>query len=157
MTTEFIKNHSSKRTANIQPLSNVGGQPYPAHMIQISVPSDCGNAPKKQVLRDYSIALAKQDKETVLSAVADGVEWEIVGRPIIRGKADFAAFLDTILDQQATMLNVDTILTHGNEGAVNSSIEFSDTRRLRCCDVYKFSSHSKTAKIKHITSYWIEM
>lgn len=125
-------------------------------MVHIVGASDCGNAPKKQVLRDFSIALAKRDRDAALSAVADDIEWEIVGRWTIGGKADFAAALNTVADQQVVTLHLETILTHGDEGSVSSSVELGDSRRLRCCDVYKFSGHSKTAKIKRITSYWIE-
>jgi limonene-1,2-epoxide hydrolase len=124
-------------------------------MVEVFVASDCGNAPKKLVLRDYAIAMAKHDKEAVLSALADDVEWEVVGQRTIRGKTDFAAALDSVGEQVVT-LRLDTILTHGDEGSVSGSVEFTDARRLRCCDVYKFSGHSKTAKVKRITSYWIE-
>lgn len=126
-------------------------------MVEIIASPDCGNAPKKQVLRDYSIALAARDTDEILSAVADDVEWEIVGGRTIRGKDEFAAALDSVLDRQAVRLSVDSIITHGNQGAVSSTVDLSDNRRQRCCDVYAFGGHSRTATIKRITSYWIEV
>lgn len=108
------------------------------------------------MLRDYSTALVRGEKDTVLSAVGDDVEWEIVGRQVVRGKADFAAALDAAVEQQVATLHLDSIITHGDEAAVSSTMEFSEGRRSRRCDVYEFSGHGKTAKIKRITSYWIE-
>ncbi|AXK36612.1 nuclear transport factor 2 family protein [Streptomyces armeniacus] len=124
-------------------------------MVQVSVTPDCGNAPKKLVLRDYVTALMTHDTDAVLSAVSDDVEWELVGRQTFRGRADFAAALDTALGDRAATLRLDTVLTHGDEGSVSSTVEFADDRRLRCCDVFKFSGHGKNAKIRRITSYWI--
>ncbi|MEU6188055.1 nuclear transport factor 2 family protein [Nocardia sp. NPDC047038] len=125
-------------------------------MVQVQVTPDCGNAPRKQVLRDYSIAVAEHNTEVLLSTVADDVEWEIVGQQAVRGKADVATALDTAVGRQVVTLHVDSIITHGNEGAVSSRMIFRGGGELRCCDVYKFSGHSKAAKIKRITSYWIE-
>lgn len=125
-------------------------------MVKVHVASDCGNAPKKLVLRDYSIALVEQDKEALLAAVADGVEWDLVGRRVIQGKADFADAVDAAFDERVAALHLDAILTHGHEGAVTSRIEFHGDRRMRCCDVYTFTGHSRTARIKRVVSYWIE-
>ncbi|WP_024876409.1 nuclear transport factor 2 family protein [Saccharomonospora piscinae] len=126
-------------------------------MVQITVTPDCGNAPRKQVLRDYVIALVEHDTEALRSAVADDVEWEIVGARTVRGWADFAAAVESAFEQRPETVRLDSILTHGSEGAVSSRMIFTGRGELRCCDVYRFSGHSRTAKIKRITSYWIEL
>ncbi|WP_017539048.1 nuclear transport factor 2 family protein [Nocardiopsis halophila] len=125
-------------------------------MVQVTIAPDCGNAPRKQLLRDFTIALAKRDAQALLPTVADDVVWEIVGRRTVRGKADFADAVATAVERQAETLLLDSILTHGSEGAVSSRMAFPGGGAMRCCDVSAFSGHSKTAKIKRITSYWIE-
>ncbi|MDA2805400.1 nuclear transport factor 2 family protein [Nocardiopsis suaedae] len=125
-------------------------------MVQVTAAPDCGNAPKKQVLRDVTVALAERDTEKLLSAVADDVEWEIVGRRTVHGKSGFAAAVTAAAERQAETLRLDSILTHGSEGAVGSRMGFPGGGGMRCCDVYAFSGHGKTAKIKRITSFWIE-
>ncbi|MDA2810533.1 nuclear transport factor 2 family protein [Nocardiopsis sp. RSe5-2] len=125
-------------------------------MVQVTAAPDCGNAPRKQVLRDFAVAMAEHDTDSLLSAVADDVEWEIVGRRTVRGKADFAAAVAAGVDRRAETLRMDSILTHGREGAVSSRLGLPGGGGLRCCDVYTFSGHGKTATIKRITSYWIE-
>jgi hypothetical protein len=39
---------------------------------------------------------------------------------------------------------------------VSGSVGFRGGGRLRFCDVYEFNGHGRTAKIRRITSYWIE-
>ncbi|WP_017623459.1 nuclear transport factor 2 family protein [Nocardiopsis chromatogenes] len=124
-------------------------------MVQVTAAPDCGNAPRKQLLRDFAVALADRDTVALLSAVADDIEWDIVGRRTVRGKADFAAAVMAVVDRPAETLRMDSILTHGSEGAVSSRMGFPGGGESRRCDVYTFTGHSKTAKIKRITSYWI--
>lgn len=124
-------------------------------MVQVTAAPDRGNAPQKQVLRDFAVALADRDTEALLSAVADDIEWDIVGRHTVRGKVDFAAAVMAVVDRQAETLRLDSILTHGDEGAVSSRMGFPGGGESRRCDVHNFTGHSKTAKIKRITSYWI--
>lgn len=126
-------------------------------MVQVTAAPDCGNAPRKQVLRDFAVAIAERDTDGLLSTVAADVEWDIVGRRTVRGKADFAAAVTAVVDRPAETLQMDSILTHGREGAVSSRMGFPGGGELRCCDVYTFSGHGKTAKITRITSYWIEV
>ncbi len=123
--------------------------------MQVHVEPDCGNAPKKATLRDFSIAFAKHDKAAVLAAVADDVEWEIVGDRDVSGIEAFEDALDDAWSAKVRRLSIDTILTHGNQGSVSGSMTLAGSDTLHFCDVHRFSSHGKNAKIARITSYWI--
>ena len=128
-------------------------------MAKITMSADCGNAPKGILLRDFNVAVARGDLATVAQSVADDVVWHLYepsGHKQIHGKA-------SVLKEYAAKLRIKpkefvmaTVITHGNTGAVNGSIESKDDRSYVFCDVYKFSSHAKDAKIKDITSYIIE-
>ena len=48
-------------------------------MTQIIIPSDCGNAPKKNFLKDFYTAWAKDDLDFCKKHLDDHIIWEIVG------------------------------------------------------------------------------
>jgi len=50
---------------------------------------DCGNAPKKLLLKELNIAFARGDSEKILSFVTDDIVWEIVGEKRLKGIENF--------------------------------------------------------------------
>lgn len=116
---------------------------------------DCGNAPKRTLLRDYTVAFADRNLAAMLAVVAEEVEWEIVGR-WRTGKDGFESAVDRLLAGDVAGLTLHSVLTHGDEGCVTGVMEMTDGRGIRFCDVYKFTGHSKTAKLKTITSFIVD-
>ncbi|SFC97234.1 hypothetical protein [Streptomyces aidingensis] len=55
-------------------------------MVMIRSTPDCGNAPRKEVLRDLVVALAEGDDETVAALVGEDVAWSLVGETVLRGR-----------------------------------------------------------------------
>jgi len=125
--------------------------------MKLITPEDCGNAPKKEFLRDFNIAFAKNDSEEILKRVTDDITWEIVGDKIVHGKEQFAQVLDSMQGSKATELIIKTIITHGDEGSINGVMVFSSESSIAFCDVCTFSSHGKDALIKEMTSYAVEL
>lgn len=125
-------------------------------VVNLCVAADCGNAPKRLVLRDYVLAVAERDVDAIAAALADDVVWEIVGRSTTM-KDDFASTVDQLFKGAVDTLSIESILTHGKEGCVAGTMVLADGRSIRFCDVYLFNGHSKTAKIKKITSYLIDV
>lgn len=126
-------------------------------MVKVHVQPDCENAPKKELLRDFEIAFAKSDAPFILDAFADDIRWEMVGDQIIEGKEAAQAKLFEMLDGSIAELSLDVIITHGDEGAVQGTMQFADGTVFSFCDVYKFTSHGKDAKIMKLTSYVVEL
>ena len=126
-------------------------------MVKITVDEDCGNAPKKLLLRDFNIAVVQNDSEFISRNVADAIRWDMVGDKVLEGKGDVAAGLEQVKRKNATELTLKNIITHGNTGAVDGLLRFEDGRSYAFCDVYRFSSSAKDAKIKEITSYVIAL
>lgn len=124
-------------------------------MLNVTAPADCGNAPKKRWLLDFNIAFARGDLSAILEGVTDDVEWIRIGKDVIRGKDRFAEALALMKGESAKELVIDAIITHGNTAAANGTITFHDGRTYAFCDVYRFNNHSKSAKLKAITSYVI--
>ena len=125
-------------------------------LLKITVEEDCGNAPKRVVLRDFTIAYAQGDMAHLLEQVADNVRWQRIGDQVLEGKAAVAEALPHLLPDNATELTITNVMTHGNIGAVDGVLVLADGRHYAFCEVYRFSSHAKSAKIKEISSYVIQ-
>lgn len=125
-------------------------------MVKVNVKPDCGNAPKKLFLRDYHIALANHNREMILESVDDNVQWEVVGKRTVKGKAEFERMLEDRLSKKLEVVTIDNIITHGNAASVNGTWTEVEGATYGFCDVYTFSSSAKNAKIKTITSYLIK-
>lgn len=124
--------------------------------MKIVVPEDCENAPRKELIRDFNIAFAENKKDKILEFMANDIVWVMVGKKIMNGKEEAAKFLETIGDEIAEELILDTIITHGDTAACDGVIKFAKMA-VAFCDVYKFTGHDQDAKIKELTSYGIEL
>lgn len=114
---------------------------------------DCGNAPKKNFLKELQIALAKHEIDFCLEWITDDIVWEIVGEQLIQGKDDVEKWLEKKRDQKVEKLTIHNIITHGNTAALNATLTLNDQQKINFCDVYNFRGFGKNAKIKSITSY----
>lgn len=126
-------------------------------MVIVNVQADCGNAPKKIFLRDFTIAFAEDNAAFILAGITDDVRWEMVGSSTTNGKAEVERVLKAMLDSSMVELTIANIITHGDAGAVNGTMTFKDGTTYGFCDVYTFTSHGKKAKIKTITAYIVEL
>jgi ketosteroid isomerase-like protein len=88
----------------------------------LSIPIDCDNASKKQVIRDFNIAFAKSDVTGVLSFLTDEVEWDMVGNKVLQGKTAVAIELNQMAETDFQSLTLDIVLTHGKFGTAVGSL-----------------------------------
>jgi hypothetical protein len=129
-------------------------------MVKIICKEDCGNAPKKLLLKELTSAFATGSAQRVLlPRLADDVTWEIVGAEPIQGKDAVARLLAEAAKSgyQATQLEIENIITHGNAGSVNGYITMADGKQYAFCDVYRWSGASEKSAIRKITSFSIEV
>ena len=122
--------------------------------VKITLAKDCGNAPKKLILRDFNIALLTKDNTFILENIADDVRWIIVGDEIVEGKDDFINKKEVFYKDNITELIIEDIITHGYVASAHGKV-IGPNQTFDFCHVYKFTSASKNAKIKKITSYII--
>jgi hypothetical protein len=111
--------------------------------LTLSIPADCGNAPKKQVIRDFNIAFAQGDVTGVLSFLAEEVEWDIVGNKVLQGKAAVEAELNYMAETSFQSLSLDIVLTHGKFGSAVGALTTVDGDVYRFSDTYEFVSAGK--------------
>ncbi len=126
-------------------------------MTKIIVDEDCGNAPKILLLRDFNIAFAKQNAEFVLQNLTDNIRWDRVGDKLVEGKDQVAKEVDKMQQTKTAELTIKNIMTHGNVGAVDGITKLDNGKSYAFCDVYRFSSSAKDAKIREITTYIIAL
>ncbi len=125
-------------------------------MTKITVSSDCGNAPKKEFLKEINIAFAKGNSDFLTESVTDKIVWNIIGDKKIEGKERFSDELEKMKTKKTSELTLDRILTHGKEGAVSGIMKMQNGKKFAFSDFYEFSG-AKGAKIKSITSYVIKI
>ncbi|MGM0580607.1 MAG: nuclear transport factor 2 family protein [Bacteroidota bacterium] len=123
--------------------------------MKINCKANCGNAPRKQLLKDLNIAFAKGEVQLILDMLTEDVQWEMVGDKVMNGKAEVAKDLESMKDYTAVEINIDHIITHGTDAACDGSFLMKNGDRFGFCDVYEFENNSKKAKIKNMISYAI--
>jgi hypothetical protein len=128
----------------------------PEAVLKVVCADDCGNAPKKKLLLEFSVAWARGDLHFIAQQIADQILWERVGKETIFGKDAFMQRLAQSKDCQVSEIVIDQIITHGYTAALNGTAAFGE-KRCSFCNVYLFNSASKHAKIKKITTYAIEV
>ena len=124
-------------------------------MTKITVKPDCGNAPKKEFIKDLNIAFATGDAGFVIDQVSDDIVWNIHGDKNIQGKDQFTKEMNAMKDYVADEVVLHSIITHGAEAAANGEMKMGG-KIYAFCDVYRFTSAGSTT-IKEMNSYVIEI
>ena len=120
-------------------------------MVAVREVPDCGNAPRKEVLRDLVIGLAERDADAVVALLADDVRWSLVGDTELVG-AD--AVRDWIAGlPEADELAFEALMTHGRLAGVDGTVTTADGAREAFCHVLHFAGAAKAAKIIRVRSY----
>jgi hypothetical protein len=123
-------------------------------MMRIVCATDCGNSPKRLLLRDFSSALARGSDARVLKYLTDDIVWEWVGAPPLRGKNVVAQMLKRMKQEARQELVIENIITHGGTGSVNGTMRLTNGRSYGFCHVFVFSG-AAGKHIQRITSYEI--
>lgn len=123
--------------------------------LQVIVKEDCGNAPKKIVLRDFFIAIAEKDTQTILNHVNDNITYTEIGKIEIQGTENFLTRIEEIIPNEISVLDLTNIITHGKTTAVNGKVETTQGQIFHFASIVILSSAGKAAKIKKMTNYII--
>ncbi len=118
--------------------------------------TDCGNAPRKQLLLAFNVAFAKGDIAFILEHVANDIVWDRVGDDRIEGKERLAETIEQMKDNLPTEIRIANIITHGSTAAANGILSY-EQKRYSYCDIYIFNGAAKSAKIIAITTYAIDV
>ncbi|MCY3415126.1 MAG: nuclear transport factor 2 family protein [Candidatus Heimdallarchaeota archaeon] len=108
--------------------------------MKITILPDCGNSPKKEILKKFNIAFASGDSKSILEMISEDFTWEIVGESLVSGKEQLEEILPKIPFDQNKEIIVDKIITHGREAATYGEIILIDDTRYKFADIYEFSN-----------------
>ena len=122
-------------------------------MVKITVHERCDNAPKKAFLRDFVIAAANGDAREIDEKVTDDVRWNVLGRCSWDGRQQVLAELQRLGDSALTELAIDTVVTHGYDGAADGLLTFADGRTRSFCHIVTFRASTNNSPIKAIRTY----
>jgi len=125
--------------------------------VKITIPFDCGNAPKILSIKDFNVAFAENNNTYIFEKVTSDIVWEIIGVKQIHGKENFASELKRLRSIEVKEFILTTVVTHGFNGAADGIMKFKDGTTVAFCDIYTFASSTNNAKIKKITSYVISI
>lgn len=124
--------------------------------LTVIYPTDCGNAPKKVVLKDFHIAAHQNDEAFVLNNLTEDSTWEVVGRIKAIGGEEIVGLLQQLYPSSTKILRITHIITHGKTTAIHGDVTLNNGDSYAFCHVHIFNNASKTAKIKETTSYIIQ-
>jgi hypothetical protein len=124
--------------------------------IKVISPSDCGNAPKKKVLKDLLIALAVKDIPFINEYTKEDIRWDIVNDITVQGREQAIEVLEKSMSSSVMELNIHNIITHGKTASANGTFKFENNKVYAFCNVFNFVSAGKNI-IKEITSYIIQL
>jgi hypothetical protein len=138
--------------------------PFLLIIVKIAISADCGNSPKNLFLQDFNVAMVKGDLSFVSKSIAKDIIWHLYEpsgqKEIQRSDGALKEYANNLVIVPKEFVPkeffIDTVISHGNTGAVNGIIKSKDGKSYVFCDVYKFSSHAKGDKIKEMTSCTIE-
>ncbi len=124
-------------------------------MVKLNIKADCSNSPKKQFLKDYTVAFAKGDTKFIIDSVSEDIHWVMIGELEVKGKEAFVKSVESMIDGSTEELTIDTIVTHGAEAAVKGTMVIGG-ENYAYSDFYEFVSAGKQI-IKKITSMVIRI
>lgn len=124
-------------------------------MVTIHDEPDCGNAPRKEILRDFVVALAKRDSEQIASLLADNIVWTLVGERTLTGRDAVRKWVTALPEVDEVVFG--SLLTHGRGASVDGVLRLVDGTQCGFCHVLRFTGAAKAAKILGVNSYVIVM
>lgn len=122
-----------------------------ASLLVIDVPERCGNAPRKAVIRDFTIALAARSIDDVAEQVTSNVEWILNGEQVLHGHDEVTEWIAS--QPHARGIKIHSVMTHGTECGVDGVITLADRSTVHFSHVMHFTGGAKSAKIKAVRSY----
>ncbi|MEX2380639.1 MAG: nuclear transport factor 2 family protein [Vicingaceae bacterium] len=126
--------------------------------MKVNCKEDCGNAPLKEMIRDFNIAFGQGDVESIAEKLTDDMVWEMMGEHKFVGKEKVVEELEKMKEYTASELSIDHIITHGKAASCNGSFIMKEGgAKYAFCDVYDFDKSGKNARIKKMISFGIKI
>lgn len=124
------------------------------HDIKLIIPKGCDNAPRKQIVIDFTVAIWQQQTEILQEYAGASMVWEqLKDDKTIEGIHAFIEFLEEAHTDLPASLEIYQVITHGKFASINGVITLTDGTTSAFCDVYTFTNAAKSGKVKEVKSY----
>lgn len=120
--------------------------------MEITLPTDCGNAPRVGIVTDFVVNWARADAAAVAAWLADRSAWRIVGGDTHHGTGAAEETAPRIAPRRMELF---AVITHGRLASCDGYLEDGE-RRLEFSHTFRFASTAKTARIAELRTYCIE-
>ncbi|HLS33848.1 MAG TPA: nuclear transport factor 2 family protein [Brevibacterium sp.] len=120
--------------------------------MEITLPTDCGNAPRIAIVSDFVVAWASGDTAAMSPWLADDISWSIVGEETHHGADAVGEVLPTITPERITIASV---ITHGRLASCDGFFD-DGTTRVDFSHAFRFTNTTKTGRVAEVRSYLIE-
>ncbi|WP_186668728.1 hypothetical protein [Sporosarcina sp. BP05] len=122
--------------------------------MKLIVPKGCDNAPRKQIVIDFTVAILKQQNEIIKEFADEAIIWyQLKDNKKIEGLSSFITILQKKNIVIVDCLEIYQVITHGKFASINGVISLANGTKIDFCDVYMFSNTAKSGKVMEIKSY----
>lgn len=122
--------------------------------LKLIIPKGCDNAPRKQIVIDFTLAIIDQPNEIIEEYVHESIIWyQLKDNKKIEGQSSFVNSLKTENKDIVDCLEIYQVITHGKFASISGVISLTNGTNIDFCDVYVFSNTSRSGKVKEIKSY----
>lgn len=135
-------------------------------MVQVSSPKDntkliipqgCNNAPRKQVVIDFTVGIIMKQIEVIKEYADESIVWyQLNEGKKVQGLCSMRTNLQEEENKAVNSVEIGQVITHGKLASINGVISLDNDIEVQFCDVYTFSSAARSGKVKEIKSYRIE-
>ena len=122
--------------------------------MKIIIPKGCDNAPRKQIVIDFTVATLKQQNKIIEEYADESIVWfQLKDNKKIESLSSLITILQDENKDIIETLEVYQVITHGKYASINGVISLANGTKVDFCDVYMFSNTAKSGKVKEIKSY----
>ncbi|MFC3419604.1 hypothetical protein ACFOLA_08970 [Salinicoccus hispanicus] len=122
--------------------------------MKLIIPTGCDNAPRKQIVIDFTVALLEQKNEIIKEYAEASVIWyQLKDDRKIENRSSLITTLQDVNKDTINCLEIYHVITHGKSASINGVISLENGTKIDFCDVYVFSNTAKSGKVKEIKSY----
>lgn len=122
--------------------------------MNLIIPKGCDNAPRKQIVIDFTVAILKQQNDIIKEYADESVIWyQLKDNKKIESQSSLITILQDENKEIVNCLEIYQVLTHGKYASINGVLSLTNGTKIDFCDVYTFSNTARSGKVKEIKSY----
>jgi hypothetical protein len=125
-----------------------------SNQIKPIIPKGCDNAPRKQIVIDFTVAVLTMQNEVIKEYADETIIWyQLKDDKKLEGLCSLISNLHEGDKSHIDFLEVHQVITHGKFASINGLISLANGSKIEFCDVYTFSNSAKSGKVKEVKSY----